>query len=330
MPDHAAMARELIDRKAIRDCVNEYAQAVDRHDGPRIAAVFHPDAIDDHGRYVGGVPGFIDWVNGVHAAHEEAHAHNVTTHSCAIDGDSAHAESYIIWVLRHRGGRRVLFGSGRYLDRLERRDGAWRIALRRVVREMRFECDAGPAHLLQLFPAGRWDKEDPAAHHRAASVPGVTETAIPSPHAIERLWSRQAIIDCVARAARAADRADSALLEEVALPAAWRAIVPEGAVPFARTHNVSTHLAEYNGQTARAVSDIFVVTQAGADVSVESRRLDDRLMRTPGGWKIAARHASVRWRRVAAAIPLNPEDGAQMSRRDRGDLSYQRPLTLGR
>jgi len=328
MADHAAMAREVIDRHAIRACVNEYAQAVDRHDGPRIAAVFHPDAIDDHGRYVGGVEGFVDWVNGVHAAGEEAHAHNVTTHSCAIDGESAHAESYIIWVLRHRGGGRVLFGSGRYLDRLERRDGAWRIVLRKVVREMRFECEAGPAHLLQLFPAGRWDKEDPAALHRTAEA--VTETAVPSPYVIERLWSRQAIVDCVARAARAADRADGELLEQVALPEAWRAIVPQGAVPFARTHNVSTYLAEYSGEAARTLSDMLVVTQDGAAISVESRRVDDRLLWTSGGWKIAARHASVLWRRAATAIPLNPEDGPQLSRRDRGDLSYQRPLTLGR
>lgn len=329
MADHAAMARELIDRHAIRTCVDEYAQAVDRHDGPRIAAVFHPDAIDDHGRYVGGVEGFVDWVNGVHAAHEEAHAHNVTTHSCTIEGESAHAESYIIWVLRHRGGGRVLFGSGRYLDRLERRDGAWRIVLRKVVREMRFECAAGPAHLLQLFPAGRWDGQDPGALHRAEAAVSVTETAI-SAHAVERLWSRQMIIDCIARAARAADRADSELLEEVALPEAWGSIVAQGAVPFARTHNVSTHLAEYSGEAAHAVSDMLVVTQEDTEISVESRRVDDRLVRTSDGWKIAARHVSVLWRRGATAIPLNPEDGQQLSRRDRGDLSYQRPLTLGR
>ena len=45
------------------------------------------------------------------------------------DGDVAHAETYYLFVGRNRDETNWVAG-GRYVDRLERRDGAWRIALR--------------------------------------------------------------------------------------------------------------------------------------------------------------------------------------------------------
>ena len=72
----------------------------------------------------------------------QVHTHNITTHTCEIDGDAAYAESYVIVVLLGRDGRTAQFISGRYLDRLERRDGEWRIALRRSTVEVMFIADA--------------------------------------------------------------------------------------------------------------------------------------------------------------------------------------------
>ena len=46
-----------------------------------------------------------------------------------IDGDLAHAETYYLFVGRNRDQTNWIAG-GRYIDRLERRGGAWRIALR--------------------------------------------------------------------------------------------------------------------------------------------------------------------------------------------------------
>jgi hypothetical protein len=53
----------------------------------------------------------------------------VLNHSCEIDGDVAHAETYYLFTARNRDGTNWIAG-GRYIDRLERRDGRWRIALR--------------------------------------------------------------------------------------------------------------------------------------------------------------------------------------------------------
>ncbi len=50
-------------------------------------------------------------------------------HSCEIDGDVAHAETYSLFTARNRDGTNWIAG-GPYIDRLERRDGRWKLALR--------------------------------------------------------------------------------------------------------------------------------------------------------------------------------------------------------
>ena len=70
------------------------------------------------------------------------HLHNVTTHTCEIDGDEAHAESYVLVTLLATDGKTATMMCGRYIDRLERRDGAWKIAVRRSTVELAFTADA--------------------------------------------------------------------------------------------------------------------------------------------------------------------------------------------
>ena len=50
-------------------------------------------------------------------------------HSCDIDGDTAHTETYYLFVGRNRDQSNWIAG-GRYIDRLERRDQQWKIVLR--------------------------------------------------------------------------------------------------------------------------------------------------------------------------------------------------------
>ncbi|MGH2849678.1 MAG: nuclear transport factor 2 family protein, partial [Solirubrobacteraceae bacterium] len=133
MSDLEAQVQQLLDRQEIRDCVNRYARALDRHDDELLASVFHPDAIDNHGPWVGGRTDFVKWANHECHSHLDAHMHHLTTHTCEIDGDMAHTETYVQFVHRYKDGKTVLVGGGRYLDRLERRGGEWRIAVRRLV-----------------------------------------------------------------------------------------------------------------------------------------------------------------------------------------------------
>lgn len=151
----------LADRQEIFRIVNTYTRGVDRHDVEIMQSVFHPDAIDNHGDFLGNVSDFIEWVNTGHSAACEGHAHNITSHTCEIDGDTAHAESYVIVILRPKDGEPVRISGGRYLDRLERRDGEWRIALRRVVMEWRARLDGGPwINGKRGYPVGIWGRDD--------------------------------------------------------------------------------------------------------------------------------------------------------------------------
>ncbi len=81
-----------------------------------------------------------------------------------IDGDVAHAESYVIGTMRVRDHRTLALIGGRYLDRLERRDGVWKIALRRCTIEWTMNGDTSMISQggFAGFIKGTWDTDDPS------------------------------------------------------------------------------------------------------------------------------------------------------------------------
>ncbi len=162
-PDIQDLARKvelLLDRQAIHDCVQRYCRGIDRHDEAILESVFHPDAIDNHGRFVGHVPEFIKFANDGHAQNTLSHTHNITCHFAEIEGSTAHAESYVIFCLRQKDEKIVHVGGGRYIDRLEKRDGEWKIVRRRLVMDWRFEGDASVWKQRPTQSVGTWDKND--------------------------------------------------------------------------------------------------------------------------------------------------------------------------
>ncbi len=150
--------RELLDRQAIVECVHRYARGVDRADEELVRSAYHPDAIEDHGAYVGGVDGLVGFLR---AAHDPfpAYQRYVSNTTVDLDGDTAHAESYYSCVLRRDDKGRLLVNGGRYLDRLERRDGEWRIARRVVVMEWEGTFEGGPPRFGGDV-VGRHDRDD--------------------------------------------------------------------------------------------------------------------------------------------------------------------------
>jgi len=150
----------LIDRQEILDCINRYTRALDRHDDELLTSVFHEDAIDNHGPWVGGREEFVAWAN--HECHNKlaAHVHHITSHNCEIDGAVAHAESYILFVHRYLDGKTVHVGGGRYIDRLEKRDDEWRITLRRLVMDYRYVADGTIFGDADGYTKGTQDRRD--------------------------------------------------------------------------------------------------------------------------------------------------------------------------
>ena len=158
--------RYLKDRAEILDCVARHARGCDRHDEDLITGAYFPDATDEHGLARNSGADYAAWANQAHAATSKVHTHNITTHNCEIDGDVAHADSYSIVVLLGADGKTAQFISGRYIDRLERRDGQWRIALRRSTVEVMFTADASVLaskfFTRQGYIHGTRDKTDPS------------------------------------------------------------------------------------------------------------------------------------------------------------------------
>ena len=144
----------LADRLDIQELLYRYAHAVDRKDWDGVRAVYHPDAYDDHGNYKGNVDGFVENLKKRHAFIEQS-MHCVTNCIIEFDGsDSALVESYYLTyqrVLPEAGDVRRNYlcretltdadavqgtAIGRFVDRVERRNGEWRIARRTVVFEV--------------------------------------------------------------------------------------------------------------------------------------------------------------------------------------------------
>jgi hypothetical protein len=153
----------LKDRQDILDVIMRHARGHDRHDRDLMNSCFWEDGVDEHGQFVTAGPDYGDWANNAHSASFLGHTHNITNHLCEIEGDTAHADTYVVgaFLPRHAPGRASLT-AGRYIDRLERRNGEWRIAVRRTVIEVEIEGESKwPQHAInETFPKGAWDAGD--------------------------------------------------------------------------------------------------------------------------------------------------------------------------
>ena len=163
--------RLLRDRQDILDCINAYGRGLDRLDADLVRGAYHPDAIDEHGPFVGGIDAFVPWAMAAEGSLKVTH-HGVTSHSCEIDGDVAHAESYVYFIVaKGEDGAQLGTGFGRYIDKLERRGGKWAISVRRYVMDFGFEiARSGWMGPDWERPPGRRDHAD-ISYERPLSVP---------------------------------------------------------------------------------------------------------------------------------------------------------------
>lgn len=140
---------ELLDKQAIHELINAYCNAADRHDHDKMRALYHEDAIDDHGIYSRGpAMDFIDKLPQIQAAIEILH-HNVTTVNLSLDGDRAEGEVYILAfhkVKDDNGGFDMLIG-GRYFDKYEKRDGVWKFSHRSIVADWAYPAAPSAVNL---------------------------------------------------------------------------------------------------------------------------------------------------------------------------------------
>lgn len=151
-----AQLQEIVDRQKIYDVLTRYCRALDRCDVELMKSVYWEDGFDDHGVFAGNAQEFAEFIVREIQAWFEVTQHTISNVHMELDGDVAYTEAYLTAYHRVKGERRKLedvfgptylakFGfdattaphdfvfGGRYVDRLEKRGGVWRIAKRTVV-----------------------------------------------------------------------------------------------------------------------------------------------------------------------------------------------------
>lgn len=152
---------EMADREAIRDCLYRYSRGVDRCDEGMLRSVYWEDAFDDHCLFAGTREELIAWVlpllRGMAATQ-----HVISNILIRLHGDHADVESYYqgYHCLQSDAKPFHSLQGGRYVDRFERREGEWRIAIRKVVVDWFHEYEGGdwakgPFGHPEIKPGGR-------------------------------------------------------------------------------------------------------------------------------------------------------------------------------
>jgi hypothetical protein len=129
----------LEDRESIRDVIYTYCRGADRCDAELFKSCYHPDGVDYHWFYNGNGHGLVDHVVPV-LKQLESSQHAIT--NILIDFESGTNKAFVEsqWNVLHRiplDAQSVIDQKmeGRYLDIFEKRNGVWKILVRRVVAE---------------------------------------------------------------------------------------------------------------------------------------------------------------------------------------------------
>jgi len=128
-PERLARLEYVADRLEILDCLTRVLRGIDRFDRELFLSGFHLDAVLDAGGYVNSPAQVFDGVASLHDTGQSSTLHNLLNHSCEIDGETGHTETYLLFTGVNRDTTNWIAG-GRYLDRFEKREGVWKIAFR--------------------------------------------------------------------------------------------------------------------------------------------------------------------------------------------------------
>lgn len=175
--DRLARIDALLDRQDIADCLTRFSRGMDRFDRALFLSAFHPDATIAAGSFVGDPAALYAWASALHEGGQVATHHNLLNMTIDVAGDDAHAETYYLFVGRNRDDSNWMAG-GRYVDRLERRNGAWRIVLR--------------TNLIE------WSGMVPTLPLPFADVPGVHDNGAPARDHGDPSYARP-LVNCRAR-----------------------------------------------------------------------------------------------------------------------------------
>ena len=131
-----ARLQELWDHHEIRQLLAEYCHGCDRVDEIHMASVYCAESWDDHGQ-ANRCDGreFARRMTADMAASGALCSHQLGQSLIRLHGDKAGAETYFVATVKYPGKDSLHQLGGRYIDTLERANGAWRIKKRTCVRD---------------------------------------------------------------------------------------------------------------------------------------------------------------------------------------------------
>ena len=161
-----ARLQRMLDHYEITQVLAEYCRGCDRVDPRHMAGVYIEDSWDDHGATQAPGPAFARIMTGRIARETDTLAHLLGQSVIHVDGDEAGAETYVIAVTRatRADGRRLCNQlGGRYVDRLVRQDGQWKIKHRTAVRDWSISLNVEEdSYLLARLTEGQRSAADPS------------------------------------------------------------------------------------------------------------------------------------------------------------------------
>lgn len=158
------------DIQKINDVFSRFGRGFDRQDAEMIKSAFWPDAQLNYGMMrpllgpdlfiAKNLPGFSEI---------GSYGHHVTVQTVDIVGDTAHVEAYVIFLDRSKDDRSTSVIGGRYVDRLDRRNGEWRIAVHEFIPHFAMKGSSvfESYYTREMYPRsscalGTRDKRDPS------------------------------------------------------------------------------------------------------------------------------------------------------------------------
>jgi hypothetical protein len=168
-----AQVEQLADRQDIADTLQRYIRGIDRHDKELARSAFWPEAQINMGTPYGRDE-YVDHEEAALAAYA-SHQHHITGQTVDLQGNTAHVESYVFFFALPRDTRsdergratpghakvseKNRLGSGRYIEKWEKRNGEWKILVRAYVHDL--SVDADTVDYCSTRPClTRWDRED--------------------------------------------------------------------------------------------------------------------------------------------------------------------------
>jgi hypothetical protein len=184
--------QEMLDAHKIYAVLTRYCRGLDRCDVETLKDAYWPDAKDDHGVFEGNAHEFAVFMVAFARKYYLATQHKLGNVSYDIKGDQASTEAY--FTVYHRISAepeivRAVFGNsyyeqhkssgvkthdyifgGRYLDRLAKRNGVWRMISRAPIMDWNIMQPSTyittEGHLASLKELGRHDVGDPVYRHQ--------------------------------------------------------------------------------------------------------------------------------------------------------------------